>query len=394
MLLKYFSIFLLFLLCAIQLQGGYDVGTSYLILFGIWMLFLIVFNPRNVRSVLLQRRFLSIYIFLIIYFLTSILYCPPLTGINRCVSFFSTISPIIMYELIKKESRGIRIAFLIFISLIFIADFFIAYQYLEITGAEKLRDAEDLGDEFYIMKFAFNLCYAISLIIPAFCGLFYELKGRVILRTLMVAILLGLFIFLLRAQFMTAILVALIGVFLEIVYRKGLSLIRSSIIVLLVGGASLYLILPFAIQQLRDNGEYQTVLIRLVEIESVLTGNISQASDFNERSNLTTKSFSTFIENPILGVNYKLDPKRHVSEQGIGNHAAWVDFLAKFGFCSIFIFYFLFVSSKRQKKEIGSPVPMIMFFFLGFFNPLFLFPQMCAAYLLNPLMYGLLKIQK
>lgn len=391
MLLKYFSTSLIFLLCAIQLQGGYDLGTSYLLLFGIWLFFLVVFNPHSVSSVLLQRRFIYIYIFLIIYFITSILYCPPITGINRCVSFFSTLSPIIMYELIKKESRGIRIAFILFISLIFIADFYIAYQYLEISGAEKLRDAEDLGNDFYIMKVSFNLCYAISLILPVFCGLFYEFKGRALLRTFMAAILLGLFLFLLRAQFVTAIIVALIGVFLEFIYRRRLNVFKSLIIILIVGGISLYLILPYAIQQLKDSGEYRTVLGKLVEIENVLSGNKGQASDINVRSNLSEMSFSTFMDNPVLGVNYKLDPTRHITEQGIGNHAEWVDLLAKFGLCSIFLFYFLFISLIKQKNEIGSPVPLIMFIFLGFFNPLFLFPQMFATFLFNPLMYGIIK---
>lgn len=384
------AILLIFILCALQLQGVYDVETSYLILFGFWLLVLLIFCQKKSIPILSQRRYLLIYLFLAIYFITSIINSSLVTAINRCVVFFSILSPVLMYEFLKGKSHDIRLAFIFFISLTFAANFYLFYQFLEITNLKTLRDFNEYGADFYIMKTSFNTCYAVSLVMPALCGLLYQAKRRFV-KALIVAIILFLILFLLRAQFMTAILVAFIGITLEIIYRQKWDYYKSIFFSIVFCCFSLFVILPFVTEQLKDSDEYGVVTSKLTEINDVLSGKKRDADDINTRSSLNEMSLSTFLENPIIGVNYKLNDKRHSNDQGIGNHAAWVDFLARYGICSVFVFIFLFISLRKQRKEVSSPATMISFIILGFFNPLFLFPQMFVTFLFNPLLYGLMK---
>ena len=390
-LLRFISIVLTFLLCTIQLQGVQDFGAVRFVLFIIWFIVVSFSYSKIIVPVLLQRRFLSLYCFALFYFISSSFSIPLSTSFNRCIGFLSTTSPILMFELLKHWPRSRKIFFLLFISLVFLVNFYLAFQFVNVMNVSSLRYAHEFGEEFYVIMIAFNMCYAISLALPSICGLFYETKGRFLLRVLVLFVIISLFVFLFNAQFMTAILVATIGVFLEVIYRKKLNIIVTSFLCLIICVISFYIFLPFVIEQLRENRDYEVVTRRLMEINSVMLGKENQAEDMGARQDLNMMSVLTFIDNPIIGVNHRINPNIHVNEQGIGNHATWFDTLAKYGIFSIFMFFFIFSSLKKQKKEICSPVTMIMFIVLGFLNPLWLYPQIFSAFLFCPLLNCIMK---
>lgn len=385
---QFIALFLTFLLCAVQLQGVQDLGVARLVVFGLWLIAVILSFGKKIGVILTQRRFLALYVFVVFYLISSVVIVPFGTAINRCVELLCIASPILMYEFIKDKSHNIRISFVLFTSFIFIVNSYLAFQFINLIGVDSFRNAQEFGDEFYVIMISFNMCYALSLIVPAFWGMYKELKNKFLYRLLFIGLIILLLFYLLRAQFMTAIIIAFIGLTLEFLYRRNIKIIVASLVIVIVTSFSLFVVLPITIQQLKGRGDFEVLVYRLVEIENVISGNDEQADDYNARKNLRTMSLSTFINNPLFGINHRINSKVHVNDQGIGNHAEWIDCLAKYGFFSLFLFYFLFDSLKRQKKEIHSPVTMIMFILLGFLNPLWLFPQVFAAYLYIPLLYS------
>lgn len=385
------SVFLSFLLCAIQLQGFRDLGVLRLIVFGIWLLFIIIALGQKKSKILGQQRFLALFVFVLFYFFSSFVIVPFNTSINRCVDFLCVASPVLMYELFKGGSRKLRLSFVLFTSFFFIANFILSYQFLDIANTDSFRDASEYGKDFYVIYVSFNMCYAISLATPAFWGVYKESSYNRVLKYFLLGVIVLLFLYLLRSQFMTAIIIAVIGVSLEIIYRRKMNFVGASIAFFVIVGVFLLVILPFTIKQFQNRGDYEVVTLRLIEINDVITGNNSQALDINTRNDLRSMSFTTFIENPVFGVNHRISANQHVIEQGVGNHAEWVDCLAKFGLFSLFFFFFVYDSLRRQRKDYYSPITMIMFILLGFLNPLWMFPQIFSTFLYIPLLNSLSK---
>ena len=390
-LLRNISIFLTFLLCVMLMQGWRSFGTNTLILFGVWLIVTILAYYGEIMPVLRQRRFAVLYVFLIFYFLSSFFSVGAVSALNRVVAFMSVCSPILMYELLKRTKRSTRIRFVVILTIVLLFDVFLSFQYQRLLGVTTMRDASILGDQYYIVYIAFNISYSLALIAPACLEIIKKQNKRnsgnkknvIVLGFLMVLF----SIFLVRAQFMTAIILALLG-FVFVMFYKNKRLFRFLIG---VGFAFVVfvLVLPSIIDFLDNNRKYNDISYRLGEIQSVISGNEQDAVDIGSRQNLSMLSLETFLRNPIFGVNHRLTDDQHVIQQGVGNHASWPDSLALYGLFALLLFYFLFDSLKRQKNDMGSTLTMVLFIVLGFFNPLLFFPQMFSVFLYIPLLYQL-----
>ena len=341
--------------------------------------------------VLRQRRFAVLYVFLIFYFLSSSFSVGAVSALNRVVAFMSVCSPILMYELLKRTKRSTRIRFVVILTIVLLFDVFLSFQYQRLLGVTTMRDASILGDQYYIVYIAFNISYSLALIAPACLEIIKKQNKRISGNkkyVIVLGFLMVLFsLFLVRAQFMTAIILALLGYTFVMFYKKK----RLFRFLIGVGFAIVVfvLVLPSIIDLLGNKKKYYDISYRLEEIQSVLTGNEQNAVDIGSRQNLSMLSLETFIRNPIFGVNHRLVDDQHVIQQGVGNHASWPDSLALYGLFALLLFFFLFDSLKRQKNDMGSKLTMVLFIVLGFLNPLLFFPQLFSTFLYIPLLYQL-----
>ena len=391
-LLKTISLFLGLVICYLSLQGITDYGAFNLIVFGVWLIITSFAYTRQLKGILVQKRFIALYIFLFYYFFSSAFIASYMTSLNRCVALLYTISPIIMYELLKSERKIIQATYFIVITLVFLFDVFLAYEFQRQTNVDDMRQVQEYGSEFYIVSVAFCLCYAVALIIPSLIDVVIRMSNKnkkaIISKVFLLLLSVVFVVFLFRSQFMTAIIIAGVGLIITLLYYKTNKL-SSTFVGLVLSFFVFTFSLPVIISVIGQHEEYKVLTNRFIEIQNAISGNVEKSEDMNSRSTLTEMSIETFLENPFFGKNDEIVTSLHVNEQGIGNHAEWFDFLAQYGLCAFFLFFLLFDSLVKQEKEIGSPVLMILFIALGFFNPLWKHQQLFATFLYGPLLYHL-----
>ena len=387
--LQVISLVLALLLCVMTLQGAYDFETRNLFVFGLWLITTVFAFPKELSTVLMQRRYIFLLMFLFFKFLCLHFNNPFSVSVNILVAYMCVLSPVLMYEIVFKRNRFVRGLFL-FVSLaVLIINVVLSYQYLELTSAISMRGASELGEEFHIVEVAFHICYALTLLSPAITDIvtkrFLNDCRYKWVNYAMICVAGVFMLFILRAQFMTALIIAIAGILFAVFYRRKkyvrfILLTTSAIII------GLY-ILPIVVNTIETSSDYDFISVRLREISDITEGKASNASDFNERQDRSMMSFNTFLNNPIFGVGYKLNPKRHVQEQGIGNHAVWPDSLAEYGLFAFLLFYFLYDSLRRQSKNMNSLLTLLLLLALGFLNPFLYFPQMVTVFFIIPLLY-------
>lgn len=291
----------------------------------------------------------------------------------------------------KNKKRSTRVCFIILISSILLYDVFLSFQFQETFGINDMRRGVELGEENHIMAIAFDICYAIALVIPAVVEIIKKTKNtpqRRFVALLLIMSVVIFFVFLIRAQYATAIIIVLLGVAYAFFYDKKhifrFVLVSCILVFLFIS------VLPIIVGYMGQSGKQQEIASRFEEINHVAEGNRQYAGDINARQNLSLVSFETFFKHPIFGVNHKLDQDIHIGQQGIGNHSEWLDSLARYGLFAFLLLYFLFDSLRRQRHEIDSGLIMFLFIILGFLNPVLYYPQMVATFLYLPLLYQLL----
>lgn len=384
------SILCTFALCILSLQGWYRVPQTMLMaLFVVWTCITFLGFPKEIGESLKKKRFIALYIFCIFRYLILLFNYSVVVSFNNILMLLYRLSPIILYEVLKNRNRKIRGLFILAIFITILSNIVTSYSYMSFVSADTMRNAREYGEEFFIVTVAFGLCSLLSILTPAV----FEVGRRALIQkklkkwqmVVYIGLLVVFFAYLLRAQYSTALFLAILGVLFSISYNKKriISFIVASFLFAVVSIKAL----PYIIESMETSEQYTQVTVRLNEVYDTLTGNEQNATDFNSRRNKSVMSLETFFENPIVGVGYKLDKDVHVKHQGIGNHAAWPDALAEFGLFALFLFYFLYDSLKRQSKTMDSALTIFLFIALGFLNPILYFPQIFAAFLFVPMIY-------
>ena len=386
--LQKLSLLLCFVVIFLDLQGLRSFGTTGLIVFGVWLIVTVIAFPKELRVFISSRRFVWLFVFLLFYFLSSIFVESLQTSVNRCVAFLRVFSPVIMYETLRDRSVKLKSILIIFTFAIFLVNIALSYTFLEVVGANNLRGvSEDYGSEFYVVNMVFNMCYAFAILIPGLIEILRKYRKKehrkFFLSLLLVALSAILLVYLIRAQFMTAMVLSLVGALVAFFYKGPKSLVSVAVVLAIAAGA--FVALYPKLSQNIDSSKYRDTLYRLDEIYATMTGRGHEASDMNSRQDLTSMSVETFFHNPLFGVNHKLTSSMHPNDAGIGNHAEWPDSLARYGLFAILLFMLLWDSLKRQRQFTGAYFPTFLFIALGFLNPMWYFPQMFVTFVLLPM---------
>lgn len=123
---------------------------------------------------------------------------------------------------------------------------------------------------------------------------------------------------------------------------------------------------------------------KMSEIYYTISGQKSEAGDYEARSNRALLSLDTFTKHPITGVI--IDSKGFEDQYtlGVGNHSEWVDCLALYGISGILLLLFLFLSLKEIGRDLDFQLFFIPYIVIGFLNPILYFPQNATTFLFIP----------
>ena len=230
---------------------------------------------------------------------------------------------------------------------------------LENPGATRHWEDFDENAEQDVANYYF--VYAVPIIISTISILMLKYKGFVRYLSL-VLVIVGI-IFLINAQYTLAILITLIGVFVQ-VFRHIKTALYKTLFLIAVIAISFFLpqILAYAIRIIPS----EQVSIRLSEIRAFLTGQGADGYNLNSRLTLYGDSLKAFFRSPIIG-NRKLD---------FDGHATFLTVLSDTGILGGIPFYGLLVAicrkvlqqMGRHKQQFG--VIILMFVLMGLTNPI------------------------
>lgn len=230
---------------------------------------------------------------------------------------------------------------------------------LENPDATRHWDDFDENAEQDIANYYF--IYAVPIIISAIS--IFMLKYRNVVRYLSLVLVAVGIVFLVNAQYTLAVLIAIIGVLIQ-VFRHIKTTLYKILFLLVIVAISFFLpqLLAYFIRIIPS----EHISIRLAEIRAFLTGQGADGYNLSGRLTLYGDTLKTFFRSPIIG-NRRLD---------FDGHATFLTVLSDTGILGGIPFYALLVFICKQiQKYMGSHkqqfgVIILMFVLMGLTNPI------------------------
>ncbi len=362
------------------------------ILFLVWIVSAFVFDSKALLSILSRKYYMALYVFLLYYFVSSLLAFSLGTCVNRVYTYFELISPFIMYELYSKYENKKKVLLCVVFLVVFVLNFYQMMTTINYSAIAGLRQHED---EEGFLNTGFHFVYSLTLV---FCLIIYIIRQKFKMGKYNVFLMVGLFVWLVcialivfKSLFTTAILLMLIGAVLAFFYGRE-HWKRKLLITGVVASVLFIYVVPFVEKQLllMDN-EYSIITYRLDDISNAMQGgNMDDESSMGARFNRFALSLKTFISYPLFGVNH-LTANKEIFDAGlIGNHAEWVDSMAEYGVFAFLLFYFLIKSAKLVSRNRGLNVVFLLFIIIGFLNPVLYCVQNTICFFIIPILFDLL----
>lgn len=362
------------------------------IIFLVWMISVFVFDNKAITFILTRKYFMAFYIFLLYYFLSSLLAFSFGTCVNRVYTYIELISPFIMYELYSRYSKKKKVLLCIVFLVVFVMNFYQMMTTINYSAIAGLRQHED---EEGFLNTGFHFVYSLTLV---FCIIIYVIRQKFKKGNNNIILMVGLFVWLafialiiFKSLFTTAILLMIVGAILAFFYgRKHWK--RKLLIIGVVASVLFIYVVPFVEKQLLQmDNEYSVITYRLDDISNAMQGgNMDDESSMGARYNRSVLSLKTFFSYPLFGVNH-LTANKEIFDAGlIGNHAEWVDSMAEYGVFAFLLFYFLIKSAKLVSRNRGLNVVFLLFIIIGFLNPVLYCVQNTICFFIIPVFYDLL----
>ncbi len=297
--------------------------------------------------------------------------------ISKLYQYLTLYFPAILFVRVNKKATQKQKMWLIIIGIAIMIYVIITTWIFLIENPNATREWTGVDEVSSENVAGYYFIYAVPIIISTVAIIFTKVKGAAKLLTLG-CIIVGI-IFLVNAQYTLSILIAIIGVLIQI-FRNMRSNISKVVFVFSMFLVALFLpnILEFAISRIPS---YQ-VAVRLGEIHDFLTGQGADGYNLNGRLTLYGDTVKAFFDSPIWG-NRKLD---------FDGHATFLTVLSDTGLIGSIPFYsLLIVVCSCIKKQISSQkaqfnVIIIMFVMMGLTNPIHAsMPLGFATWFLAPL---------
>lgn len=220
----------------------------------------------------------------------------------------------------------------------------------------------------------YDFTYCVVISIPVYCLLAEKKLSPLTKRIIEILFAVVSIIFVVKTQYTTALLLAIVSYGMIIVIRK-FDLKRLCIIAILG-----FLILSGfkgeianGLSDMAMNIESQSISQRLNELSKTLEGKSVTGEDITERGNAYGKSIDAFVEHPILGTWVTSDNMKK-----LGGHSTILDLMAGIGIIAfLFIIYTFYHVEKKMlcnfkdditKKYIG--IFLVIYLMLACINPI------------------------
>lgn len=390
--MRFFSLLLLLIYIGSEFFFRSGSHNTVIYLFIIWLVSALMCPNWDVGALLKQRKFTYIYAFLMFYFISTAVGSNLYKASTSTLFMIRVFTPVLMYDILRQETIRVKRIITIVLMIFVLSYAFMATSILSRVGFEMGFRGDFLtrGEDVYfetMFAFVYILPILVIALISATRHVSRETINNVVfVKIILVSISVYLFITVLRSFLMTAIILAIVGAALSVFYRRDKSLfnlaIKTTFTVLIL--AVLFLFNYNRIYNYAVNIGNKETIQRLEEVKGVLTGNLSQGSDLGSRNNLRTVSFNTFLSHPIFGVHHKYIDE--VNESVIGNHAQWIDDLARYGMFSVLMYLFLYYALKKQYRDTNILLPVLFYVITGFLNPLLYPSSSINIFVLVPLL--------
>jgi len=246
-----------------------------------------------------------------------------------------------------------------------------------LVNADATRNWSDFSEQSENNVGTYAFVYVVPIILSCIPYLFVRFK-RPLFRFLIVASAMLLFLFLFLAQYTLALLIGIIGLFIQInivIKDKKLKTVLWLCLLLIVFS------LPVTLELLANVVPSGQMAIRLKELASFFGNGDSSGYNLNGRLSLYMQSIKAFFNSPILG-NRKLD---------FDGHATFLTVPADIGIFGAFFFFALYHLAKKQIKQHCENYKyflpaFICLVLMGLTNPIHsAFPLMFAVWFIIPL---------
>ncbi len=220
---------------------------------------------------------------------------------------------------------------------------------------EQFTDLEDsnIGNYYFV--------YSIPIIIAIFAVCIQKFK--VSRKVLCLAVITFLFYFLIKAQYTLAILIAMLGIVLQIFF--SIKNVAAKIIFLVAATVGMFFVSSFFLF-VADNISSEQISVRFRELYEFFGSGSTDGYNLNGRLTLYRKTIIAFFKSPIWGTR----------SLGFDGHATYLTVLSDTGIIGSIPFYYMLVAAKKNVKTyLGDAAKMFTVAFfcyvcMGLTNPI------------------------
>ena len=370
-----------------------------------WLFIATLRQPKNIKNIFLNKRYILTYIWLFVLFGYSIIGHSEYSFSYILLAICFSIG---QYYIINKDINAALLIFISCISYYLIICIKTLEAYVDRPGVSRILANGDLdviisrGGMDYLTPFVAGYDTIYGFVISAslfyYLGFSKETNRLTKYIFLTFAVIFSYLIF--KSEYSFAVILLACGIIIS--YILNLKTDRDKILVMIFVGFILFLTIGFGqvmIEWIADKVPSVNYQVRLYELSSLLYGaSVSTSSDIGTRMYLYGISISNFIETPIFGKG------TGVLYDTYGNHSTFMDAFAKYGLVGAipFIMYY-FVPIDKMRSRLGEKesksynMITILFLLLMIFNRGDTRTNMCMMYILCPLvcfLHGVIGVKK
>lgn len=382
-------LFAIVLVLKIGMSNTYENEVFSLILFYVWFFSCLIFRPKITLKILRQKHYFVLSIFLLYFFFGNSFSNGLFTGIKSTGAYIQYLSPIFMYEFYSRfSSKKVDRLLIIFIMSIYLYFSIRTLLYLDINPLAARKMISSGIDDVIMIGGGFSLSYGFAILIPVLIYIIMNMRNVRHIKIFYYSIVILFFLVILKSQFATSFFLVLLGFLYVMAYKmkQNKTLLFFSFLLLIV----FYLSQDYLIRELTN---YLNTLDSVFSNRVLLTLEIKQADNmrdlgtFGSRVTLFTNTLHLWFDNLFFGVAYKLDfDQDKMMNAGVGNHAEWIDLLAKHGLVSLSLLYYIFCSKKVYLNNFSFRISLLLLFILGFLNPVHIFNIFFVVFFFAPLL--------
>ena len=304
-------------------------------------------------------------------------------GLKRFLSKYNQIYtifiPAIVYLRIKRLASNKQKKYLINIAILLFAYVFINTMIELLVNPRASRDWSQFGEQMDANVGTYAFVYAVALItavMPIY--LFDQTISKKILAIFCIVMI---FLFLFLAQYTLAVIIAIVGMVIQII-----RIVKKQVVKLLIF-LSLVLVLffiPSILTFLAESVSSEDISIRLKELASFFSSGSTEGYNLNGRLSLYGQTIEAFLKSPFWG-NRRL---------GFDGHATFLTVFADIGLFGGGLFICMYYKTKKalnkgQSKKQNKIFSTIFFCYvlMGLTNPIhFAQPLSATMWLIIPMM--------